>query len=95
MTMHDQAAEQIHALAGGFADPADAAVFLNPADYDGDGGVDTDAIKADLAGLLERKPHLAAPRASLAQQIASAQAAGNIAESIRLKNIQVHQPKDK
>ncbi len=42
-----------------FADPEDAGAFLSLADYASeDGEVDVDAIKADLAALLERKPHL-------------------------------------
>lgn len=43
-----------------FADPSDAAAFLDLGSYAGDDGeVDTDKIKADLADLLKRKPHLA------------------------------------
>jgi hypothetical protein len=48
------------AAADTFADPSDAAAFLDLADYAGeDGEVDTDRIKSDLADLLKRKPHLA------------------------------------
>jgi hypothetical protein len=55
---------EIRALATGFADPEDAAAFLSGKQYaDADGDVDTAAIKADLAALLTRKPHLAAPDA--------------------------------
>lgn len=50
---------EIKALAGDFADPSDAAAFLDVSKYaTADGDVDTDAIKADLADLLTRKPHL-------------------------------------
>lgn len=42
-----------------FADPSDAAAFLNLDEYaKPDGTVDSDKIKADLADLLTRKPHL-------------------------------------
>lgn len=49
---------------GKFADPTDAtdALMRDPAKYvDADGDIDTDAIEADLADLLERKPHWAKP----------------------------------
>ena len=47
------------AAADVFADPDDAAAFLHLADYvDDDGDVDSERIKADLADLLKRKPHL-------------------------------------
>jgi hypothetical protein len=51
---------EVKALAAeGFADPTDAAAFLDLAKYSGaDGEIDTDAISADLSALLERKPHL-------------------------------------
>ena len=51
---------EIKALASqGFADPEDASAFLDLSKYaNGDGDVDSDAIKADLADLLQRKPHL-------------------------------------
>jgi hypothetical protein len=43
-----------------FADVDDAIAFLNLASYaDEDGEIDAEQIKADLADLLERKPHLA------------------------------------
>lgn len=43
-----------------FADPDDAAAFLDLDSYiDDDGDVDTNAIQSDLADLLQRKPHLA------------------------------------
>lgn len=51
---------RIEALAGqDFADPSDAAAALaDPSKYlDAGGVVDETAIKADLAALLERKPH--------------------------------------
>jgi hypothetical protein len=51
---------EVKALAAdGFADPSDAAAFLTLDKYaTADGDVDTEAIKADLADLLVRKPHL-------------------------------------
>jgi hypothetical protein len=54
---------EVKALAAaGFADPDDAAAFLDLAKYTGaDGEVDTGAIQTDLTALLERKPHLARP----------------------------------
>ena len=49
---------EISRLADGFADPSDALDSLNVSDYvTDDGDVDVDAIKADLAELLEKKPH--------------------------------------
>lgn len=56
---------EVKALSVGlFADPSDAADVLmkDPSKYvDADGDIDTDAIEADLADLLERKPHWAKP----------------------------------
>ncbi|MER7908301.1 hypothetical protein [Streptomyces sp. NPDC096068] len=54
-------AAKVEALAAKtFADPEDAAGALNLADYvDDSGSIDTERIKADLAALLERKPHWA------------------------------------
>lgn len=50
---------EVKALAQGFADPEDAAAFLDLSKYaTGDGDVESDSIKADLADLLQRKPHL-------------------------------------
>ena len=51
---------RIEALAAKkFSDPSDAVAFLNSKKYVSDSGeIDTDAIAADLADLLERKPHL-------------------------------------
>lgn len=51
---------EVRALAAAsFADPSDAAAFLNPADFvDSDGDVDTKAVEKALADLLKRKPHL-------------------------------------
>lgn len=50
---------EIKALAGDFADPSDASAFLDVTKYaTTDGDVDTETIKADLADLLTRKPHL-------------------------------------
>jgi hypothetical protein len=49
------------AAIGKLADPADALVYLNPADYvDDDGEVDSDAIAEAIASLLKTKPYLAA-----------------------------------
>jgi hypothetical protein len=57
---------EIKALAAKeFADPEDAAAFLDPSKYLNDNGqYDEAAVKADLEDLLKRKPHLAreAPR---------------------------------
>jgi hypothetical protein len=52
---------EVRALAvADFADPADAIAFLDLSAYaDDDGEIDSERIKADLADLLERKPHLA------------------------------------
>ncbi|MFJ5785330.1 hypothetical protein [Streptomyces hydrogenans] len=54
-------AAKVEALAAKtFADPTDAVGALNPTDYvDGSGAIDTDRITADLADLLQRKPHWA------------------------------------
>lgn len=50
---------EIRALASEFADPSDAVAFLADKTYAGDDGeIDTEQIKADLADLLTRKPHL-------------------------------------
>lgn len=51
---------EVKALAStGFADPEDAAAFLDTGAYISDAGeIDTSKIAADLAALLERKPHL-------------------------------------
>lgn len=51
---------EVKALAAdGFADPSDAGAFLDLKKYaTADGDVDTEAIRADLADLLLRKPHL-------------------------------------
>jgi hypothetical protein len=47
------------AAAATFADPSDAAAFLDTAAYVGDDGeIDSGKIQADLADLLKRKPHL-------------------------------------
>lgn len=43
----------------GFADPSDAAAFLDLSKYTAsDGDIDAEAIKADLDDLLSKKPHL-------------------------------------
>lgn len=53
---------EVRAAAAEFADPEDAVAFLDLAKYsDADGEIDADAISADLADLLERKPHLRRP----------------------------------
>jgi hypothetical protein len=50
---------EVKAAAADFADPEDAAAFLDLATYSSDDGdIDTEAITADLESLLERKPHL-------------------------------------
>ncbi|OKH91497.1 hypothetical protein [Streptomyces uncialis] len=56
-------ASKVEALASAdFADPEDAAGALDLAAYvDDDGVIDTDAIRADLAALLKRKPHWGKP----------------------------------
>lgn len=49
---------RIEALAGEFADPSDAVGQLDPGKYlDVAGQIDDAAIQADLAELLEKKPH--------------------------------------
>jgi hypothetical protein len=55
-------AEVKAAAAGKFADPADAAAFLDLTEFEvnEDGDVDQDAIAAALDDLLKKKPHLAA-----------------------------------
>jgi hypothetical protein len=52
---------EVRALAAGtFADPSDAAAFLNLKDFvDDDGDIDSKGIEKALADLLKRKPHLA------------------------------------
>lgn len=53
---------EVKALATDFADPSDATAAITAADYVTDGGdIDTDAIKAKLAELLETKPHWKKP----------------------------------
>jgi hypothetical protein len=50
---------EVRAAAAEFADPEDAAAFLDLAAYTSDDGeIDTEAISVDLDALLERKPHL-------------------------------------
>jgi hypothetical protein len=55
---------EVRALAAAvFADPTDPEAHLNlPAYVTDDGEIDTESIKADLADLLERKPHLGKPK---------------------------------
>ena len=56
---------EVKAAAKEFADPEDAAPFLDLSTYTSDDGdIDTEAISADLEALLERKPHLRKPAAS-------------------------------
>jgi hypothetical protein len=53
---------EVKAAAADFADPEDAAAFLDLTQYTSDDGeIDTEAISADLTDLLERKPHLRRP----------------------------------
>lgn len=55
---------EVKAAAAAFADPEDAAPFLDLSTYTSDDGeIDTEAISADLEALLERKPHLRKPAA--------------------------------
>lgn len=58
-------AAEVRALAAGkFADPADAAHFLNLKDFisdDEEGDIDTASIQSALDALLTAKPHLAVP----------------------------------
>jgi hypothetical protein len=56
---------EVRALAAGtFADATDPEAHLTLSDYvDDDGEIDTARIEADLAELLERKPHLGKPKA--------------------------------
>jgi hypothetical protein len=50
---------EVRVAAADFADPDDAAAFLDLTRYaDDSGDIDTEAIRADLSDLLERKPHL-------------------------------------
>lgn len=58
--LRDRAVQaEVKVLAADFADPSDAAAFLDLSKYAAEGDIDTDAIKADLATLLTAKPHLA------------------------------------
>lgn len=62
---------EIKASAGQFADPSDAtdALMKDPSKYvDASGEIDTEAIEADLADLLERKPHWAKPAPAAEKQ---------------------------
>lgn len=55
---------EVKALAKEFADPTDTEMLGDLSRYvDDDGAIDTEAIEADLADLLERKPHLRRPAA--------------------------------
>lgn len=57
---------EVKALAAkGFADPSDAAAFLNLGDYvDDEGDIDTKGIEKALADLIKAKPHLARQEAA-------------------------------
>lgn len=64
-SMRDRAVvSEVRSLAAeSFADKTDPESYLNLADYvTDDGDIDTDRIEADLAELLERKPHLGRPK---------------------------------
>lgn len=55
---------EVKAAAAAFADPDDAAAFLDLTTYTSDDGeIDTEAISTDLEALLGRKPHLRRPAA--------------------------------
>ena len=59
LTQRAAAAEVRAVAAATFADPSDAAAFLNLADFvDDDGDIDSKGIEQALADLLKRKPHL-------------------------------------
>lgn len=97
---------EIRAAATGWADPSDAPRYLDDRDryISEDGGIDTEAITADLGAVLLARPHLAridGPRrpapdlsqgarqsgpAGAAAQLADAEARGDWAAAIRLKN---------
>lgn len=58
---------ELKALATGkLADPTDAALFISLADFtvDDNGDVDSDALNEAITDLIERKPHLAAQKAT-------------------------------
>ncbi|OLT13067.1 hypothetical protein BJF79_03670 [Actinomadura sp. CNU-125] len=61
---------EVRALAAAtFADPTDPEALLDLTSYaTDDGDIDTDAIKVDLADLLERKPHLGKPKPTEPEQ---------------------------
>ena len=61
---------EVRALAAGtFADPTDPEAHLDLSSYlTDDGDIDADAIKADLADLLTRKPHLGKPKPAEPEQ---------------------------
>lgn len=68
-------AEVRSAAVGQFADAGDAVDVLmrDPSKYvDADGDIDTDLIEADLADLLERKPHWAKPEPAASEPPATA-----------------------
>lgn len=60
---------EVRALASSeFADPEDAAAFLDLSQYAADGDIDTGGLQDALAELLERKPHLRKQVASEPEQ---------------------------
>ena len=60
---------EVKAAASKFADPEDAAAFLDLTAYTSDDGeIDTESISADLEALLERKPHLRRPAAAVPEK---------------------------
>lgn len=68
---------EVRALAAGtFQDPSDAHLYLDLSKYaDAAGEIDAEGIKADLAEVLTRKPHLAKAAGSPQMQIDPAQGA--------------------
>lgn len=54
------------AATGKLADPTDAALYINLSDFTvtDDGEVDSDALNEAISELIEKKPHLAAPKAN-------------------------------
>lgn len=86
---------EIRALAADlFADPGDPADNLNVAKYvSGDGEIDTDGIKTDLADLLKRKPHWgktdpAAPRSPKPDRSQGSSAQGQVSVEAQIAEAQ-------